>query len=311
MGADEVIPAAEIDRSAWREVIAAAEIEVRKCAGGSLLAAGGDDVGASRGRDVRRSAWHVVCCRLQQPVRRRAPPCAGCHRPRRHGKLHAACRLRKIGNRHVATQLRSSWRRCLIMRTNLFDQLGKKIALRALEPSGRTAAQHEIHAHARHADLRHEPDPAREAERARLGLLGRLASVPCLIELFSSTPGEDKVLDCVGKLIAFRQDFQREAARRRRRDPGPAPPLIKPCLWIITAGRPSLGIDMLGAVPDDVWPRGVYLTPALEAGRRPGTRGVPGGMRVGFVVAGESAPRARDDPRAADGRWRRADRGDR
>ncbi|MFT3774457.1 MAG: hypothetical protein QM820_54550 [Minicystis sp.] len=98
----------------------------------------------------------------------------------------------------------------------------------------------------------------------------------------------------MGKLIALRQDLQREAARRRRRDPGPAPPFIKPCLWIITAGRPSLGIDMLGAVPDDAWPRGVYLTPALEAGRRrPGTRGVPGGMRVGFVVAGE-LPRERE-----------------
>jgi hypothetical protein len=171
----------------------------------------------------------------------------------------------------------------------------KKIALRALEPSGRTAAQHEIHAHARHADLRHEPDPSRQAERARLGLLGRLASVPCLLELFSSTPGEDKVLDCVGKLIAFRQDLQREAARRRRRDPGPAPPFVKPHLWIITAGRSSVGIETLGAAPAEGWPRGVYLTPVPAAGgrRRPGSHRVPGGMRVGFVVASE-LPRERE-----------------
>jgi hypothetical protein len=43
---------------------------------------------------------------------------------------------------------------------NPFDQLGKKIGLRALGPSGLTAAQHEIPSNAHQADLRHEPDPA-------------------------------------------------------------------------------------------------------------------------------------------------------
>jgi hypothetical protein len=162
---------------------------------------------------------------------------------------------------------------------NPFDQLGKKIGLRALGSSGRTAAQHEIPSPARQADLRHEPDPAREAERARLGLLGRLASVPCLLEMFSRAPGEEMVLDCVGKVIAYRQERRREAKKleRRRRDPqerGPAPPLVKPSLWIITADRPTRAISMLGAVQADGWPTGVYMS--------------PGGMlRVGIVVAGE------------------------
>jgi hypothetical protein len=60
---------------------------------------------------------------------------------------------------------------------NRFDQLGKKVGLSALGPSGRTVAQDEIFSDARHADLRHEPDPARQAERARLGLLGQIASI--------------------------------------------------------------------------------------------------------------------------------------
>jgi hypothetical protein len=178
---------------------------------------------------------------------------------------------------------------------NLFDQLGKKIGLRALAPSGRTAAQHEIHSNARQADLRHEPDPAREAERNRLGLLGRLASVPCLIEMFSSSPGEERVVDCLGKLIAYRQERRREAkrARRRQRDPeapGPAPPIVKPFLWIITAGRPTSGLFILGAVETEGWPRGVYLTPEMPP--QAGSRGEPRGLRVGFIVAGE-LPRER------------------
>jgi hypothetical protein len=39
----------------------------------------------------------------------------------------------------------------------------------------------------------------------------RLASVACLVELLSSAPGEEKVIDCVGKLLAFRQKRRREA----------------------------------------------------------------------------------------------------
>jgi len=53
-----------------------------------------------------------------------------------------------------------------------FDQLGKQIGRQALGPSGLTVAHDEISPDAQHADLRHEPDPAREAERGRLGLLG-------------------------------------------------------------------------------------------------------------------------------------------
>jgi hypothetical protein len=185
------------------------------------------------------------------------------------------------------------------MGTNPFDQLGKKIGLRALGPSGRTDAQHEIHASARQADLRHAPDPAREAERARLGLLGRLASVPCLLEMFSSTPGEESVVHCLGKLIAYRQERWRQAkkARRRRRDQEDAEPFVKPYLWVITAGHPTSGIFVLGAARAEGWPRGVYLTQAAppKAGRsrRPAARRTPGGLCVGFVVASE-LPRERD-----------------
>jgi hypothetical protein len=176
------------------------------------------------------------------------------------------------------------------MTTNPFDRLGKKIGLRALAPSGRTDVQHEIHANARQADLRHHPDPDRASERAHLGLLGRLAQVPCLLELFSSVPGEDKILDCVGKLIAFRQELRREAIKTARASP--APPFRKPVLWLITAGRPTLGLAMLGAVPAEGWPSGVYLTPVPAAGGRRPSAGMPGGLRVGFVVASE-LPRER------------------
>lgn len=101
---------------------------------------------------------------------------------------------------------------------NRFDQLGKQIGQEALGASGPTVAHDEISPDAQHADLRHEPDPAREAERARLGLLGRLASILCLIEIYSGAPDEDEVLACVGKLIAFRQKQARSIRQKLARN---------------------------------------------------------------------------------------------
>ncbi|APR86277.1 Hypothetical protein A7982_11626 [Minicystis rosea] len=68
-----------------------------------------------------------------------------------------------------------------------FDQLGKQIGRHALGPSGPTVAHDEIVPDAHHADLSHEPDPARGAERDRLGLVGRIAYVLCLIEIWGAT----------------------------------------------------------------------------------------------------------------------------
>jgi hypothetical protein len=171
--------------------------------------------------------------------------------------------------------------------SNPFDQLGKKIGRRALSASGPTEVQQEISSNAHHADLRHEPDPARHAERARLGLLGQLASILCLIEMFSSAPGEEEVIDCVGKLIAFRQERRREAEKAapgqgHEREATPASAFVKPFLWIIVAGRPSTVLALLGAVPAEGWPTGVYVSPGGAGPAEP--RGM---LRVGIIVASE------------------------
>lgn len=163
-----------------------------------------------------------------------------------------------------------------------FDHLGKQIGQEALGPSGPTVAHDEIAPDAQHADLRHEPDPARDAERARLGLLGRLAAILCLIEIYGHAPGEDEVLACVGKLIAFRQKraraFRQKGARNAR-GRNQAETFVKPFLWILAAGRPAAVLAELGASPALGWPAGVYFGPGL--------------LRVGIVVASE-LPRERE-----------------
>lgn len=133
---------------------------------------------------------------------------------------------------------------------NRFDQLGKRIGRSALMTSGPTVAHDEITPDAQHADLRHEPDPARAGVRAQLGLLGRLASAPCLIELYGHAPSAAEFRACLSKHLAFWQ--------RRARERGPRQD-IAPFLWLIAAGTPASLLRQLAPAPARGWPRGVYF----------------------------------------------------
>ena len=92
---------------------------------------------------------------------------------------------------------------------NPFDQLAKKVGKEALEASGRTVVQYEISRDAQHADIRHDPDPARDTERARLGLLGRIAEVLCLLEIYGHAPSGAEIRACLGKHFAFWEEREK------------------------------------------------------------------------------------------------------
>jgi hypothetical protein len=96
----------------------------------------------------------------------------------------------------------------------------------------------------------------------------------------------------VGKLIAFRQERRRggDKTAHPADEAKPAAPLAKPFLWILTAGHPSSVLSLLGAVPAEGWPPGVYVSPGKPIGagdRRAGRRELGGMLRVGLVVASE------------------------
>jgi hypothetical protein len=166
---------------------------------------------------------------------------------------------------------------------NRFDHTAKQIGKAALSPSGATSVHDEISPETQHADLRHEPDPARRSERRRLGLLGRLAAVPCLLEIYGHAPNAEELRACLAKHFAFWQRRAREARahNRQRRTRRQRPrSFAAPYLWIITAGSPRTILRELGLRSARRWPAGAYCF---------------GGnvLRVGILVASE-LPRTRD-----------------
>jgi hypothetical protein len=160
---------------------------------------------------------------------------------------------------------------------NPFDQLAKKVGKEALDPSGPTIVHYEISRDAQHADLRHDPDPARAAERERLGLLGRIAEVLCLIEIYGHAPDGAEIRACMSKHFAHWEECAvkgRSRNRKRKQKDLPPEPIPAPFLWIIVA---TISAPMLLELKADAmpgWPAGVYSH---------------GGdvYRVGIVVASE------------------------
>jgi len=188
---------------------------------------------------------------------------------------------------------------------NRFDHLGKQIGKRALGPFGATVAHDEISPETQQADLRHEPDPVHKAQRARLGLLGRLAAVVCLIEIYGHAPNAEEFRACLAKHIAFWQQRIRQARahnKKRRLNRRPPKAFVEPALWIITAGAPTAILTKLKLRPADGWPAGVYLfgddilrvgiVVASELPREPST------LLVRLMAAGPLLPQAIEDLRA-------------
>jgi hypothetical protein len=147
-----------------------------------------------------------------------------------------------------------------VLMRNRFDQLAKQIGQKALGPFGTAVTQDAINPETQYADLRYEPDPARQAERERLGLLGQLAASACIIEAYSDAPSAEEFRACLTKHLTVWQQRMRDARSesKKRGEPQAQEPVAS-FLWIIAAGAPTTLLDKLRLERSTDWPVGVYL----------------------------------------------------
>src|ERR1700755_425129 len=149
---------------------------------------------------------------------------------------------------------------------NRFDQLAKQLGQAALGPSGITVVNDPINPETQYADLRHEPDPARQAARDQLGLLGRIAGELCLLEVYSQAPSAEEFRACLAKHFALWQQRARKARAGAQGPTASAPidaaadnapeRIVEPFLWVIAAGTPTTLLTKLRMVPAVDWPTG-------------------------------------------------------
>jgi hypothetical protein len=139
---------------------------------------------------------------------------------------------------------------------------------------GRIETEVEVAVDTQRIDTRFQPAPGGGPPPAELGVFGRVAGSPVIIESYSKPPSFDELRDCVRKLLAahhldvLRTRRARRLDRRRHGEPRDigrssprAPPPEIPVLWITSAGRPDGAIEAFAFQPLQGWPHGVYAGP--------------------------------------------------
>jgi Domain of unknown function (DUF4351) len=93
-----------------------------------------------------------------------------------------------------------------------------------------------------------------------LGLLGRIAQTPCLIEPFRNQPSTDEIRSCFLKLFQVHGNYRRQA----RRDETSLPEKELPYLWILASSASENLLKSFGASAHSDWGEGIYLLPPAQ-----------------------------------------------
>jgi hypothetical protein len=183
-----------------------------------------------------------------------------------------------------------------------YDDLAKKVGQGALSASGSTAIEHAIPRSTQRADIRHDPDPRRAAERARLGLLGRIAEILCLIEVYGHAPDGGEWRGCLTKHFTHWEASRRRAraANRRHKAKGLDPePFAEPMLWIVAVAFSEPMLRKLKVRTRPSFPPGVFFhgddlhrVGIVVASQLPRDRST---LLVRFMAAGPLLPEAISD----------------
>ena len=105
--------------------------------------------------------------------------------------------------------------------------------------------------------------PSDTTTAANLGLLGKLATTPCIFEPFRNPVTSNEILDCLLKLLEIRGEIQREANRNKTN----IAEVNAPKLWILTpTASEQILSSFTATINENNWGKGIYfLAPALRA----------------------------------------------
>jgi hypothetical protein len=137
----------------------------------------------------------------------------------------------------------------------IHDKFAKDYLEELLTPFGTVQAPRSVSAEVREIDVWFEPAPISEANPEVLGLLGRLAATPCILEPFRNPATAQEICDCLSKELEIRRKYYRETSR----NPTESTDSILPRLWILTPTASAALLSGFRAILEPEWLPGVYL----------------------------------------------------
>jgi hypothetical protein len=136
------------------------------------------------------------------------------------------------------------------------DQYAKQLLAELLNSKGQVHINYEIPGEPRYADLYFVPTTTKTMPIYNLGLLGKMASAPCLIEPFRNQPTKSEIRYCMQKLFALQGRLQNEA---KRKDKISLTEAALPHLWILATSASETLLNSFGAKQHPQWEKGIYF----------------------------------------------------
>jgi Domain of unknown function (DUF4351) len=148
------------------------------------------------------------------------------------------------------------------MAKNSFDQFSKLLLEEFLSPFGTVQSSLEVSGEPQWVDVFFEPSAENAFAPPELGLLGRIALTPCLLEPFRNQPSSFEIRSCLQKLYQVHGNYQRKAKREKES----ISESDLPQLWILASSASETLLNGFGASSKEEWESGVYfLHPSLKA----------------------------------------------
>jgi Domain of unknown function (DUF4351) len=150
------------------------------------------------------------------------------------------------------------------MAKNPFDQFSKQLLEEVLAPYGTVEISLEVTGESQFVDVFFEPSssPADSWNVSiappALGLLGRIAQTPCLLEPFRNQPSAFEIRSCLQKLYQVHGNYVRKA--KREKDSIAESDL--PQLWILASSASETLLNGFGVSSNEDWGSGVYFLPS-------------------------------------------------
>jgi hypothetical protein len=136
------------------------------------------------------------------------------------------------------------------------DQFAKQYLKELLSPLGEVETSRKVSGEVREIDVWFVPAPRAETNAQVLGLLGRFAASPCLIEPFRNPATPMEIRSCLSKLFDVHAELERQSNRNNTR----IQETDLPRLWVLS---PTASVAILegfrARLDEENWSQGIFF----------------------------------------------------
>lgn len=139
----------------------------------------------------------------------------------------------------------------------IHDKFAKDYLEELLKDYGEVKASEKVSGEIKEIDVLFTPDKQQNSNLQVLGLLGRFAEHPALIEPFRNPASTDEICDCILKLLEVKALMRREAKANKTK----LQDSEIPKLWVLTPTVSETRLSSFGTIQKAGWLSGVHFLP--------------------------------------------------